>query len=197
MGRASRAPTSRGSTSRCESLRSVAVLIRSFRDSDRKAVGALDTSFETGSMFDVVVKPRSIELSEKPLAAPRTKRYANADIFAQWSTWDTAFVAEIDGAVVGFAGVEYEPWHARLVLWHLYVQAAQRRQGVARALLDQCEAHGRRVGARRVWLETSSINVPGVKAYERLGYSLCGADVTLYDTMPYDDEAALYFMKKL
>jgi GNAT superfamily N-acetyltransferase len=173
------------------------VLIRAFKESDRKAVGALDTSFETRSIFDVVTSARGIALTEKPLAVPRTKRYANADIVAQWSKWDTAFVAEVDRAVVGFAGVEYEAWHERLVLWHLYVAPSQRRKGVARALLERCEAHGRDVGAARVWLETSSVNVPGVLAYERLGYALCGADVTLYEGLPYTDEAALYLTKKL
>ena len=52
-------------------------------------------------------------------------------------------------------------------------------------------------GARTVWLETTSMNVPGIRAYERLGYRLCGCDTTLYDTLVYADEAALYFSKPL
>jgi len=174
----------------------VAVTIREMRDGDRKGVAALDTSFETRTIFDVVATARRIELTERTLETPRQKRYANADIFAQWSTWDTAFVADDDG-IVGFASVEYEAWHARLVLWHFYVAPARRREGIARALLERVEAHGRAVGAKRVWLETSSVNVPGVRAYERLGYSLCGADVTLYEGLAYMDEAALYFTKPL
>jgi len=174
----------------------MAFTIREMRDGDRRGIAALDTSFETRSIFEVIVKPRGIELVEKPLAQPRTKRYPNADIFAQWSTWDTAFVADDDG-IIGFAAVEYAAWHARLVLWHCYVAPARRREGVARALLERVEAHGRTVGAQRVWLETSSVNVPGVNAYERLGYSLCGCDVTLYEGLAYQDEAALYLTKPL
>ena len=64
------------------------------------------------------------------------------------------------------------------------------------ALLDRVEAHGREVGATHVWLETSSVNVPGVAAYERLGYSLCGADRLYYGSyMP--GEAAIYLAKTL
>ena len=48
-----------------------------------------------------------------------------------------------------------------------------------------------------VWLETTSVNVPGIAAYARLGYVLCGADVTVYDTLPYADEAAIYLAKSL
>jgi hypothetical protein len=51
--------------------------------------------------------------------------------------------------------------------------------------------------ASHVWLETSNVNVPGITAYERLGYSLCGADVRLYDGLPYGQERALYLAKPL
>jgi ribosomal protein S18 acetylase RimI-like enzyme len=119
------------------------------------------------------------------------------EAFASWSTWDVGFVAEIDGAIGGFAAVEYEAWHARLVLWHLYVARARRREGIGRRLLAEVEDHGRSRGARTVWLETTSVNVPGIEAYDRLGYRLCGADVTVYDTLPYADEAAIYLSKPL
>lgn len=170
------------------------------RQGDRTAVEAIDTSFATATTFEVVLSPRRIELVERRLATPRVKVYSMGEAFADWSTWDTGWVAEGGeggGGVCGFAAVEYEPWHARLVLWHLYVSAAQRRRGIARALLAQVEAHARALGAAHVWLETSSLNVPGVAAYERLGYALCGADATLYHGLPYEDEAALYFTKPL
>jgi GNAT superfamily N-acetyltransferase len=167
------------------------------RQTDRQAVSAIDTSFETGVIYDVVVRDGGIALVERPLASPKHKRYAMADAFAAWSTWDVGWVAEDRAGICGFAAVEYEPWHARLVLWHLYVTRSRRREGIARALLDRVEAHGRGIGARRVWLETTSVNVPGIAAYARLGYALCGIDTTVYDTLPYEDEAAVYLSKRL
>jgi len=167
------------------------------RTRDHQAIGAIDTTFETETVFDVVVGMRSLALVERALPVPLVKRYPMADAFSVWSTWDTGFVADVDGEVCGFAAVEYEAWHARLVLWHLYVTRSRRREGLGRQLLVEVEAHGRRVGARTVWLETSSVNVPGIAAYERLGYRLCGTDVTLYDTLPCADEAAIYLSKPL
>ena len=171
------------------------------RRRDRAAVSALDTSFETGTIYDVVVGPRSLELVERALPAPRRKSYSMSEAFASWSTWDAGFVAEASGEtggeVCGFAAVEYEAWHARLVLWHLYVARPRRREGIGRRLLAEVEAEGLRRGARTVWLETTSVNVPGIAAYARLGYTLCGADVTVYDTLPYADEAAIYLSKPL
>jgi GNAT superfamily N-acetyltransferase len=167
------------------------------RKADRRGVEAIDTSFETSSLFDVVATDRRLDLVERALPSARVKRYPIADAFAPWCSWDTAWVAEHDGEIVGFAAVEYEAWHARLVLWHIYVTRSVRRTGVGRALLAQVEAHGRARGARRVWLETTNVNVPGIAAYTRLGYTLCGLDITEYDTLPYADEAAIYLSKQL
>jgi ribosomal protein S18 acetylase RimI-like enzyme len=166
------------------------------RAADRAGVEAIDTAFETASIFDVVTTDRSIELVERRLDVPRTKRYSVDEVFAHWAQWDDGWVAEADGAIRGFACVEHEAWHARLVLWFLYVAPAWRRRGVGRALLAEVERHAEARGATHVWLETSNVNVPGVAAYERLGYRLCGADRLYYGRyMP--GEIAIYLAKML
>ena len=165
------------------------------RKRDRRAVEAIDTRFETSTVFDLVTAERRIELVERPLEKPLVKRYSIAEVFAGWARWDTGWVAEDDG-IHGFATVEYEPWHGRLILWFLYISPTWRRRGVGRGLLAQVEAHGREVGATHVWLETSNVNVPGIEAYTRLGYSLCGADRLYYGAyMP--GETAIYLAKML
>ncbi len=177
---------------------------------DRPGICALDTAFETATIYEVVASAQRLELVERPLATPLVKRYAIDDAFAHWATWDVGFVAEDDTGIRGFAGVEYEAWHARLVLWHLYVAPEHRRTGIGRALLDQVEAYGRNCRACRVWLETSNVNVPGIAAYQRLGYALCGVDTTEYDTLEYasavsgkqvpsgyEAETAVYMAKRL
>lgn len=166
------------------------------RTRDAAAVHAIDTAFDTPTILALDIGPRRIDLVEHTLPSPRTKRYPIADLFAPWCPWDTAWVAE-DPAIVGVAAVEYEPWHRRLVLWHLYVDRARRGEGIGRRLIEQVEAHGRAVGATRVWLETSTVNVPGIAAYARLGYALCGVDATHYEATAVADEAAVYLSKPL
>jgi GNAT superfamily N-acetyltransferase len=165
------------------------------RKRDRRGVEAIDTTFETSSVFDVVTSSRQIELVERTLPAPIAKQYSISEVFAPWARWDTGWVAD-DGGVRGFATVAFEEWHERLVLWFLYIAPEWRRRGIGRALIERVEDHGRQVGATHVWLETSNVNVPGVAAYERLGYSLCGADRLYYGSyMP--GEAAIYLAKPL
>src|SRR5262245_34790106 len=153
------------------------------RAADRRGIEALDTSFETATVFDVVTTARAIELVERRVDPPRVKRYSIGEIYAAWAEWDTGWVAVDDAAgktIVGVATCGHEAWHQRVVLWHLYIAPAHRRHGVGRALIERVEAHARGLGASHVWIETSNVNVPGVAAYERLGYGLCGADTELY-----------------
>jgi ribosomal protein S18 acetylase RimI-like enzyme len=165
------------------------------RKRDRRGVEAIDTTFETTSVFELVTSARRIELVERTLEKPLAKRYSIAEVFAPWARWDKGWVAD-DGTIRGFAVVQHEPWHERLLLWFLYIAPEWRRRGIGRQLLEQAEAHGRDVGASHVWLETSNVNVPGVAAYERLGYSLCGADRLYYGSyMP--GETAIYMAKSL
>ncbi|MBC7973493.1 MAG: GNAT family N-acetyltransferase [Myxococcales bacterium] len=172
--------------------------IRDLTPADRAALVDLDTSFETDRVYDVITTGHRLELVERALPARVVKRYPIEDVFADWATWDIGFVAvDADDRVRAFAGLEYEPWHARLVLWHLYVTPELRGQGIARHLLAHIEAHGRRLGASRVWLETTNINVPGIAAYARLGYTLCGVDTTYYDSTPESAESAVYLSKPL
>ncbi len=165
------------------------------RARDRRAIEELDTGFEADVIFEMVTQERGVALVERKLERPITKRYAIGEVFAPWASWDRGWVAE-DGVVRGFAAVEHEAWHQRLVLWFLYIDRGWRRRGLGRALLEHAEAYGREVGASHVWLETSNVNVPGVRAYERLGYSLCGADALYYGSyMP--GESAIYLAKML
>ena len=166
------------------------------RTRDRRGVEAIDTTFETSSVFEVVATARSIALVERPLEQPLAKRYSIAEVFAPWARWQVGWVAEEDGGIRGFATAAYEAWHERVVLWFLYVAPEWRRRGVGRRLLERVETWGVERGATHVWLETSNVNVPGVAAYERLGYTLCGADQLYYGSyMP--GETAIYLAKSL
>ncbi|HEX2687425.1 MAG TPA: GNAT family N-acetyltransferase [Kofleriaceae bacterium] len=135
------------------------------RRRDRKGVEAIDTSFQTDRIFDVVTDARKVELVLRVLPAPMTKRYSIGEVFAQWARWDHGSVAEADGEIRGFATVGHEPWHARVNLRFLYISPAYRRQGIERALLARVEEHAQSVGASA----TDSTRAPLGDQSEALG----------------------------
>jgi GNAT superfamily N-acetyltransferase len=84
------------------------------------------------------------------------------------------YVAEMDGAVVGFAAVQVVPLLERerplCRLTALVVDEEARRPGVGRALLERVEDEARRLGCERLEV-TSSVQREDARAfYERLGF---------------------------
>jgi ribosomal protein S18 acetylase RimI-like enzyme len=162
---------------------------------DAVGIAALDTSFTTTQVYDIAVLDEVIRLTPRGLETPLTKRFPLDDLGDPERPYDRAWVAVDDGAIVGFAATSYASWNRRLILWHLYVDPRLRRRGIARALLRAVDAHAIARGARNVWLETSSLNLPGVAAYRSLGFALSGVDLTLYDGTSAEGEVALFFSR--
>lgn len=164
---------------------------------DAPGIGTIDTSFTTTQVYDVGVTPDAMQLSVKDLEAPLTKRFPLDDLDSPERPYDHAWVALDDERIVGFAATSFEPWNRRLTLWHLYVSPSHRGRGIARRLIEAVEVQGRARGARHVWLETSSFNIPGCAAYRALGFILTGVDLTLYDGTLAEGETALFFSRAL
>jgi len=163
---------------------------------DVDAIAALDISFDT----DVIFAPRfgdaQISLEEVRLDAPLTKSFPLNDLHDPIMPWTIGLVATAaDERVIGFLAAEFRAWNRRLVLWHLYVDRAFRGKGVARSLVDAVQTHAERSGALHIWLETSNLNVPGVKAYGQMGFILSGLDATLYDGTSSEGEFALFLSR--
>jgi len=162
---------------------------------DASAIEAIDTSFTTSEVFDVEAGSAQISLRLRALGAPLQKRFPLDDLRSDSRPYTMSWVALRGASIVGFAAVSFETWNGRLVLWHFYVDPTSRREGVGRRLIEVVKAHAVDCGARHIWLETSSLNVPGVNAYGALGFSLTGADLTLYDGTPSEGEIALFYSR--
>jgi ribosomal protein S18 acetylase RimI-like enzyme len=164
---------------------------------DAAGIALIDTSFATRQVYDVRVVADSIRLTLRVLGTVLSKRFPLDDLGRPDRPYDRSWVALDGKRIVGFAATSFEPWNRRLVLWHLYVNPSHRGRGIARQLLEMIDDHGRERGARHLWLETSSLNVPGVAAYRALGFSLTGVDMTLYDGTPAEGETAIFLSRGL
>lgn len=165
---------------------------------DRDALLALDLTFTIEEIYRVGLGAMAILL--EPVAVPPT-RHANYSLRSdidELPDFAHVAIAEDGGRVVGIAALKYEAWNRRAVLWHCYVDAAQRGGGTGRALLQHALTAARQMQARCLWLETQNTNVPAIRFYQRAGFRLCGLDTTLYD--PADvlpGEVALFFAHTL
>lgn len=164
--------------------------------SDVAGIAALDTSFTTELVYAAEAGPEGVRLTIERAPAPILKRFPLDDLNGE-RAWSEAWVADDGDRIVGFAAASYLAWNRRVLLWHFYVDPARRGQGLGRRLIDAVDAYGRMAGARRLWLETSNLNVAGVEIYRRLGFDLCGVDLSLYEGTAAEGEFALFLHKTL
>jgi GNAT superfamily N-acetyltransferase len=86
------------------------------------------------------------------------------------------FIVEVDGRIVGFAYMEYEPViYAELaanVAWlhDIYIEADARRSGAGRELLAAVTEEARRQGANKVLLSVAEKNENAQRFFEQYGY---------------------------
>lgn len=144
---------------------------------DACALSHLDTSFTSDRVFDVTVKNGEVCLRSVPVSPPVHKRFP---LQLDQDPWEEGWVAVLSGEIVGFVAVAYNTWNRRLAIWHYYVDGKYRGRGFGRCLMDRAVSRARELGAKTVWVETTNLNFPGVAAYRRLGFDICGFDLTLY-----------------
>jgi len=162
---------------------------------DADAVEALDASVETDAILMAIPGETGFEFVT--MGDRATKQFPLEAVFAEDHPWETAWVAIADDYICGFAAVAYQPWNRRLVVWHLYVDASYRRQGVGWRLIETVQAEAERRGALHIWLETSNRNLPGIEAYKAMGFQITGLDLTLYDGTDAEGEFAVFLSKML
>jgi GNAT superfamily N-acetyltransferase len=84
------------------------------------------------------------------------------------------FVAYVDHRPVGCGAIRQIEASVGEIK-RMFVRAAERGRGVGRAVLAALEAEGRRLGLRRVVLETGIRQAEALALYERAGYSRIAA----------------------
>jgi putative acetyltransferase len=75
----------------------------------------------------------------------------------------------------------------------IYVRPAARGLGLGRAVLDEIEAEGRRMGLRWLRLETGSRQPEALGLFERYGYGRCAA----FGAYPLGDPWSIFMEKAL
>ncbi|MFB0631278.1 GNAT family N-acetyltransferase [Streptomyces sp. AB3(2024)] len=171
---------------------------RTARPGDRKAMEALDGSFRTDTVFEVIRSEDGFAVREVPVDPPLHKVFPPDEGDGDDGGGDEdarTFVALDGGVLCGFAAVGYASWNRRLTIEDIEVAPGHRGRGIGRALMDLAAGFARERGAAHLWLEVSSVNAPAVHAYRRMGFTLCGLDTALYDGTPAAGERALFMSR--
>jgi ribosomal protein S18 acetylase RimI-like enzyme len=159
---------------------------------DARLLSELDTSFSSDFVYVAEAGAESLQLRLLPSQSQIQKRFP---IDLREPVWDRGYVAIEGSQIRGFIATRYEAWNRRLVIAHFYVDREHRRRGIGRKLIEHAIEMGRISGAVVAWVETSNHNHPGILAYQSLGFSLCGFDLTLYQGTASETEFAIYLAR--
>lgn len=84
-----------------------------------------------------------------------------------------ALVAEVDGAMVGALAAyilpKFEQARSEIYIYDLAVAAAQRRRGIATALIDALHPIARAAGAWVIYVQADYVDPPAIALYTKLG----------------------------
>ncbi|MFF4947975.1 GNAT family N-acetyltransferase [Streptomyces chattanoogensis] len=184
------------------------IVYRQAGPQDEEQIGAIDDSFTTDTVYEVVADDEGFALRATVVDPPLVKKFPADESNDDESHGDESDgsddsddlhveVAVDGGKVCGFVVAGVEEWHQRLVVHEIAVAPTHRGYGVGSALMQRACAYGRRLGARTAWLETTNVNVPAVRAYRRMGFTLCGLDTTFYRGTASEGETALFMSMAL
>jgi ribosomal protein S18 acetylase RimI-like enzyme len=165
-------------------------MIREFsQEMDQAALQNINTAFSSDYVYAVTVQEHATVLDYVRHDPPSRKAFA---IELQEGGVECGLVAIIEDQIRGFIAARFERWNKQLKIQHFYVDEAYRGNGIGRALMDSLLRHARSTGAVTVWTETSNLNYPGIEVYKRLGFSICGFDLSMYKGTPNSDEFAVF-----
>lgn len=105
----------------------------------------------------------------------------------------TCLVGEIDGRLAAYAMVRTGAAppsvdnHAPLELARFYVDRPFHGSGVARAMMEACDAEARRRGARTLWLGVFEKNPRAIRFYEKCGFRDVGSQIFVLGSDPQKD----------
>lgn len=94
--------------------------------------------------------------------------------------------------LVGVAICERQDWNRSLWLWEFHLDPQVRGQGIGRRLMEGVIAMAAAAGLRVIVAETQNTNVPAIRFYRRMGFTLDGIDLSYYD----DSDEVAFFMKR-
>jgi ribosomal protein S18 acetylase RimI-like enzyme len=168
---------------------------RGGRDVD-PAIRAIDGSFTTDAVFEVHATGDGFTLTETAVSPPIKKEFPD-DQEGVADEPDRFVAIDDHGVTCGFIDLTYEQWNRRLTIADFEISPKHRRRGIGRRLLELAVRYGRELGARTLWLEVSNVNAPAIRAYLRMGFTVCGLDMSLYRGTECADETAVFMSQDL
>lgn len=100
-------------------------------------------------------------------------QYSQAKLEALFADPDvTGLIAEVDGAVAGYAKLFHARAEQKFYVHQLYIRPRSQGLGLGHRLMACAEERARELGADRIWLGVMVENTRAVAWYKKMGFTL-------------------------
>ena len=100
--------------------------------------------------------------------------------------------------LIAIALAAAQTWSNRLWLHEFHVEESHRGMGIGTRLMTALIEQGKQGVFRALFCETQTTNVPAIRFYRKLGFTLDGINLSMYSNHDYPNgEIALYFKLNL
>jgi len=159
------------------------------------------------SVYDVAHEENNeraaITLTLRPLAAPLTLPFRRTpdvveyyrDVLRHRLSFG-AYDSEARDRLVGVAIADAQLWNGTLLVWEFHLEAAYRRQGIGRRMMEALVERAAAAGLRVISVETSTTNVPAIAFYRRVGFHIGSIDLSFYSNDDIEKGDVVVFMKR-
>jgi len=98
--------------------------------------------------------------------------------------------------MVAVALAEVRKWNRTLWIWEFHVSPEYQRRGVGRQMMEAMEGKARSLELRTMLVETQSTNLPAIRFYQAVGFSVESVDLSYYTNHDAPDGEVAIFMKR-
>lgn len=161
-------------------------ILSSFKHSiETKTVWQMDQESDNGNIsvnFRELILPRLMKVSY-----PRSSE----SLFDRWKNLSVILVACVDAVPIGYISSSSIQTTSNVWIKDVVVHERWRRQSVATSLVKAIAAWGEERGLKRMTLEMSSKNYPGIRLAKKLGFEFCGYNDYYYE----NNDIAIFFAR--
>ncbi|MCB8924841.1 MAG: GNAT family N-acetyltransferase [Ardenticatenaceae bacterium] len=165
-------------------------LILGYTTSEKYRIERQETPEEVVFRLQLIRLPEPVRISYSHLDETELARYAGL------ANNGCCFVALNEEQLVGVVIAEPQAWNNVLNVWEFHVAPDFQRRGVGRLLMGRLVETAVSLQLRALMCETQSLNVPAIRFYRKMGFTLDGIDLSYYTNEDYDPtQNVAIFMK--
>lgn len=166
-------------------------LITGYTSPMRYAVHKIESEEKTVFSLELQQRETPYVKHHDPMDQETVQQYT-AILAQDWS------LGAYDGELlVGIALAEKQTWSNRLWVWEFHIAESHRGQSIGSKLMEAVAQKGRAAGLRAIFLETQTTNVPAIRFYRKVGFTLDGIELSLYSNDDWPDGEMALFMKRV